>query len=136
MSTVNVINPFYVIGDAWDLTVTIPNETKTGPFDLTDCTVLFTLKRKADVARNDDAAFCKLSWVDGGASSGIAVVHPGPGFADSGVATITVPASATALLSPDYRHKYDVRVINAGGEPKTVVIVEFTPVLGVTERTS
>lgn len=124
MSAAIVTTPEYVIGDTWDLTATILDE-RGGPFDLTGCTVLFTLKRKSDTAANDNAALCKLST-----GSGIVVADP-----TSGVAAITVPASVTAQLSTN-RYKYDVRVVNAGGEPKTVVLVEFSPTLGVTERTS
>src|SRR6185312_4659889 len=105
------IAPAYVIGDAWDLSVSIPSEVGSGAFDLTGCTVLFTLKRRSDTAANDDAALCKLSWVSGGAATGIAVADP-----TSGVAAITVPASATAQLSTDYAYRYDVRVINPAGE--------------------
>jgi hypothetical protein len=130
MTATLAVTPDYVIGDTWDLTATIRNELGTGPFNLTGCTVLFTLKRKSDVAANDNAALVKLSWVSGGAATGIAVATP-----TSGVAAITVPSSVTAAMSSAHRYRYDVKVINAAGEPKDVVIVEFTPADPVTYRT-
>jgi hypothetical protein len=94
MTATLAVTPDYVIGDTWDLTATIRNELGTGPFNLTGCTVLFTLKRKSDVAANDNAALVKLSWVSGGAATGIAVATP-----TSGVAAITVPSSRRSRRS-------------------------------------
>jgi hypothetical protein len=129
MSATVIETPDYIRGDAWDITVTIPKANDPSkPFDLTNGAVLFTLKDARDIANNDEDAICALSWQDGETANGVAVADP-----TTGVAVITVPESATALLE-DRRYKYDVTVINAAGQPKTVVIVHFTPAMDVTKR--
>jgi hypothetical protein len=128
MSATIIETPDYIRGDAWRITVTIPNADKSGPFNLTSGTVLFTLKDARDNGGTDDNALCALSWVDGGVANGIAVTNP-----TTGVAVITVPSSATGQME-DRPYKYDVVVVNAAGEPTTVVIVAFTPAMDVTKR--
>lgn len=101
-------------GDTFTGSLTI-TDTDGSVYDLTGATVWLTIKRANDRSSDDTDALVKLYWVDGGASSGIAVATP-----TSGVIAITIPAASTDLLIPGQGYRYDVQVLKAGtvGTPK------------------
>lgn len=80
------------------------------PFPLAGGTLWWTLKTTLDTAPNDLAAVARLTWVSGGAATGIAVASP-----TTGVATITLAAAQTALLDPTLIYRYDLVALDATG---------------------
>lgn len=103
-----------VRGDTIVRTATITQPDGTA-YDLTGCTVWFTVKEVTDRAANDDEALALLYWISGGASNGIAVSAPA-----TGVVTVTIPASTTATLSPGRAYRYDLQIedpLNAVATP-------------------
>lgn len=99
-------------GDTFTYTATI--KTKAGAaYNLGGCTVWFTLKT-AGIAFSDatDAnAIASCYWVDGGASSGIAVATP-----SLGVAIVTVAASVMDTLVEGIDYVFDIQIKDSLGK--------------------
>lgn len=108
----------------WDLPVV---DDHGAPFDLTGCTLWFTVKA-GSVADADAVVSC--SWVDGGASSGIAVDNPLTGIAVYGITAAQSAALALRIYS------YDVQLKDTIGAITTLVIGSLAVSADVTLRTT
>jgi predicted heme/steroid binding protein len=107
-----ILNPI-IQGNDWDTSAFIFQ--KNGDiYDLSGVTLWFTIKHEHDHSKNDDLAFIKSYWVDGGLSSGIIVDAPA-----TGEITLTLSNSDT-LLMPAGIYKYDIKLKNIGGKYETV----------------
>lgn len=104
-----------VQGDSYPRTFTVTREGAV--FPLTGGTVKFTVKNKTDSSNTDDDAIFQLSWIDGGAASGIEVDDP-----TTGVVDIEISWVQTDMLRSGMRYKYDMQV--------EVGPRRFTPVKG------
>jgi hypothetical protein len=122
--------PTYVIGNDWDIDVAC-FQNSGAVFDLTGCTVRFTLKERRDRSGSNTRALAAYTWIDGPGGAGINVTDK-----THGVLTVTVPASVTATARRGLPYAYDVVVTSSTGKPKTMVVVEFTPDPGVTSWTA
>src|SRR4030095_8657126 len=71
-------------GDSHTWNLPLVDETGN-PFDLTGCSVWFTVKQRFNLADAD--AVVSSSWVDGGASNGITVNDPPSGWISFGITT-------------------------------------------------
>lgn len=101
-------------GDTFRTTATILTAAGTA-FDLTGCTVWFTVKAGADVSADDSTALVRLYWVSGGASSGIAVTTP-----TLGVAVVTLSPAQMTPLNQYGGYRYDLQVKDSNGDVTTV----------------
>lgn len=100
-------------GDTWTRTATLYNPTGSA-YDLTGCTVWWTLKDQSDNRSDDTEAVAKLYWISGGASSGITVAAP-----TSGAISVALTAVQTAALEAGKSYKFDVQVKKANGDIET-----------------
>lgn len=119
------------IGDTFQYTVSITDDAGD-PYDLLDCTLWFTAKRRySNAATVDDSdAIAALYWVSGGASDGIAVDDAATGEA---VITLT-PAQTSAFAQA--AHQYDLQLSDFDGDIHTVDQGTIVVLPGVTTRTT
>ena len=124
-----IANLAVVRGDTLVLTASVKQSDGVTAFNLTGCTMWFTVKDSRDTLADDTAAISKLYWVSGGAALGIAVATPA-----TGVGTITMPAADSANLNPALTYVYDVQVKDASGLIFTVVQGTIAPSADTTVR--
>ena len=115
-----------VRGDTKPLTATVT--TNGVATSLVGGKLFFTAK--TDVSNPDPGVF-QLTWVDGGASSGITVPTP-----SSGVANITIPPSATSGLGAFVQTlQWDLEFVSAAGDVFSVARGTLTVTPDVTIST-
>src|SRR4030095_10047647 len=105
----------------------LPLVDETGnPFDLTGCSVWFSVKQRFNLADGD--AVVSSSWVDGGASNGITVTDPASGWIAFG---ITAQQSVDLVAS---LYVADVQVLDTAGIVRTVWEMRLAVLAAVTGR--
>lgn len=110
-------------------TWTLPLTDSTGdPFDLTGCTVWFSVKQRFNLPDTD--AVVSSSWVDGGASDGITVADPASGWIAFG---LTAEQSSELIAS---LYVADVQVLDPDDNVQTVWKLRLAIGAGATDRTT
>lgn len=115
------------IGDTFQYTATIADDAGD-PYDLLDCTLWFTVKRRT--GDSDVNAIAKLYWISGGASAGITVDDVTNGEA---VVELT-PTQTAAFVAASY--KYDLQISDQDGDLFTIDQGDIVSRPGVTQRTT
>lgn len=108
-------------------TWTLPLTDTTGdPFDLTGCTVWFSVKARYNLP--DAEAVVSSSWTDGGASNGITVDDPASGWIAFGLTA----AQSSELIASLY--VADVQVLDTNDIVQTVWKLRLAVGAGTTAR--
>lgn len=108
------------------LTVTDPDTEEEEAYDLTDCTLWFTVKVHSNDA--DDDAVIAAYWEEGGNSSQITVADP-----TAGVIEVTVTADEMDDFAVG-RYYWDLQLLDAGLEVTTIDDGTFDVVRDITRR--
>jgi hypothetical protein len=104
-------------GDAFKRSFSVKQADKTTPYNLTGCTLWFTVKAPRDRSGDDSNALIKCSWKDGGTSNGITVTT-----LSTGVAAVYAGTALTSLLQAERAYPYDVQLVDINGDPWTLDI--------------
>lgn len=113
-------------GDDFTYTASVTDEDEE-PFDLTGCTLWFTVKRRLSDA--DEDAMAALYWTSEDAD-GITVSDEA-----SGVAEIAIDADATAEFT-QAAHRWDLQIEDTGPKKRTVDSGILVVMPAVTMRTT
>lgn len=98
-------------------------------YNLTGCTLWFTVKLASDHSLDDTLALVKLYLIVGGAGSGITVPTP-----TNGIATIKMTATQTAALTIGESYVYDLKVKDTANDPFTALKDALYVQRAVTQR--
>lgn len=109
----------------WMLPLT---DTTGDPFDLTGCTIWFSVKQRFNLPDTD--AVVSSSWSDGAPPNGITVDDPASGWISFGLTA----AQSSELIASLY--VADVQVLDTTGTVRTVWQVRLAVGAGTTERVS
>lgn len=113
----------FIRGDSRQINITCTQSDGVTPFDLTGCTVYFTVNASADNTADDDT------------SAVIALKTSSFSDAASGVATLTITNAISQDIAPG-TYYYDVQLKDSTGNVTSLAQNKFTVIADVTRSIS